>query len=86
MSLLNSNCDGDRCRLGADRTVKVYPLGAGGNLILCSACFAHENSARFERRQEYCRAQPGNPTDSSEAQTRWPHVAWRSAKTYECVP
>ena len=33
--------------------VRVYPLGGGGNLILCRHCWAHENRYRYERQQNY---------------------------------
>ncbi len=57
----NPNCDGSHCRSETGE-VRVYPLGGGGNLILCHACFAHENRYRFERARE-----TKNPDD-------WPQV------------
>lgn len=38
----NPNCDGGRCK-SATGEVRVYPLGGGGNLILCATCWAYEN-------------------------------------------
>jgi hypothetical protein len=45
------NCDGGHC---ADPRgpVRVYPLGGGGNLILCHSCWAHENRYRHLRAVE----------------------------------
>ena len=52
MSDINPNCDGAHCTDPAGE-VRVYPLGAGGNLILCYRCWQHENSSpnhsRFHR-------------------------------------
>lgn len=67
----NPKCDGDHCR---DNTgiVKVYPLGAGGNLILCHSCWAHENRYRFERGRE-----TGEPQN-------WPQRDWyNNAEVYD---
>jgi hypothetical protein len=61
----NPNCDGSHC-LHAFGAVKVYPLGGGGNLILCRRCWAHENSYRESRKN------PGN----------FPTVEWDHAETY----
>ena len=47
----NPNCDGAHCRT-VNSEVRVYPIGAGGNLILCQACFAHENRYNYERGRE----------------------------------
>jgi hypothetical protein len=44
----NPNCSGGHCR-SETGPVKVYPLGGGGNLILCRACWAHENDYRRQR-------------------------------------
>ena len=68
MSNINPNCDGSHCR--ENGPVRVYPLGAGGNLILCHACFAHENRYRYNRGVETKR-----PHD-------WPQVNWATAKPY----
>lgn len=65
----NTNCDGSHCRTTYG-PVKLYPLGAGGNLILCQGCFAHENRYRLERGAET--GQPDN----------WPTVAWSTARIY----
>jgi hypothetical protein len=68
MSNINPDCDGDHCRSHSE--VRVYPLGAGGNLILCLACFAYENKYRFNR---------GKETRSPD---NWPQVNWYTAKHY----
>lgn len=69
MSNINPNCDGSHCR-EARGQVRLYPLGAGGNLILCGACFAHENRYRAERAAETKRL------------ADWPQVLWQTAKPY----
>lgn len=56
---------------GGPDEVRVYPLGSGGNLILCQLCFAHENRYRFER---------GRETGAPE---NWPQVSWGTAKVYD---
>ena len=66
----NPMCDGGHCR-SEDGEVRVYPLGAGGNLILCHACFAHENRFNYERGRE-----TGRPKD-------WPQIDWSKAEVYE---
>lgn len=66
----NPNCCGGHCREERGE-VRVYPLGAGGNLILCHACWAHENRYRFNRALE---------TGES---TRWPQVDWNTAEVYQ---
>ena len=48
MSDINPNCCGDHCT-ERDGEVRVYPLGGGANLILCLACWAHENRYRYDR-------------------------------------
>jgi hypothetical protein len=67
----NNNCDGSHCRSEAGE-VRLYPLGGGANLILCHACWAHENRYRYERAHER-NAEPAN----------WPQVNWHAAKIYE---
>jgi hypothetical protein len=69
MNEKNYNCDGSHCRQ-PDGQVRVYPTGAGGNLILCMACFAHENRYRYERAFETRR-----PED-------FPQVDWATAEIY----
>ena len=69
MSNLNPNCCGGHCREERGE-VRVYPLGAGGNLILCHACWAHENRYRYERGREMKR-----PAD-------WPQENWYAAEVY----
>jgi hypothetical protein len=66
----NYNCDGDKCQ-SATGEVRVYPIGAGGNLILCRSCWEHENDFNYQRGREM-----GRPQD-------WPLQDWNSAKVYE---
>ena len=65
----NWNCCGDKCR-DPNSEVRVYPLGSGGNLILCHACWAHENG--YRRRQGKWIGRP----------EEWPEVDWSTAKVY----
>ena len=65
----NLNCDGGYCQ-EATSEVRVYPLGGGANLILCHACWAHENRYRHERGREQNRPQD------------WPQVNWQTAEVY----
>ena len=65
----NPNCDGGHCR-EAQGEVRLYPLSGGANLILCHACWAHENRYRYER---------GRETGAPE---NWPQLNWNSAKVY----
>ena len=71
MRNLNPNCDGSHCHF-SDSEVRVYPLGSGGNLILCQTCFAHENRYRHIRSTEY-----GRPEE-------WPQVNWAYSEVYKC--
>jgi len=65
----NWNCDGGHCTDPNSET-RVYPLGGGANLILCMACFAHENRHRVRR---------GRAIKQPEY---WPQVNWVTAKRY----
>lgn len=65
----NPNCDGGYCT-SATGEVRVYPLGAGGNLHLCMACFTRENRYRYHRGVE-----TKNPDN-------WPQVDWVKAEKY----
>jgi hypothetical protein len=65
----NPNCDGGQCRSETGE-VRVYPLGGGGNLILCHACWTHENQYRIERARE-----TKNPDN-------WPTINWAAAEIY----
>jgi len=69
MKVQNPNCDGGHCRVTTGQ-VRVYPLGAGGNLILCESCWKHENRYRLGRGQET--REPSN----------WPQVDWSCAEVY----
>jgi hypothetical protein len=66
----NYNCDGAHCG-DKDGEVRVYPLGAGGNLILCISCAAHENHYRYLRGKET--GQPAN----------FPQVNWFECEVYK---
>ncbi len=65
----NNNCDGDWCASNYG-PVKIYPLGGSGNLILCHACWAHENKFRYHRGKET--KEPDN----------WPQHNWYAAELY----
>ena len=67
---LNPNRDGGHCA-SATGQVRVYPIGAGGNLILCRACFDHENAYNRERERQERRPRG-----------HWPSVEWERAKVY----
>ena len=69
MSIHNPNCDGSHCH-GQHGEVRVYPLGAGGNLILCHTCWAHENRYRYERGRE-----TGHPEN-------FPQINWDNGERY----
>jgi hypothetical protein len=77
----NYNCDNDKCT-DANSEVRVYPLGAGGNLILCQACWAHENRYRYMRAFDH---NGGKKMDiaGSEGEKLWPQKDWYKAKVYE---
>jgi hypothetical protein len=65
----NWNCDGSGPH-SSNPEVRVYPLGAGGNLILCSKCFYRENQWRAQRTREV-----GD-------KTAWPQIDWNTAEVY----
>jgi hypothetical protein len=71
--MINWNCDGSGPH--ADGEVRIYPLGAGGNLILCCNCFRRENQYRLIRRQDYW-------ADDPRAEENWPTVDWNTAEVY----
>jgi len=62
----NWNCDGARCT-DANGETRMFPLGGGANLILCSACFAYENRYRARRGGE---------------RYGFPAINWVTAKRY----
>ncbi len=62
----NYNCDNDKCT-SPDGEVRVYPLGSGGNLLLCRACWAYENNYRASRGGE---------------RADWPLLNWEKAEVY----
>tara|TARA_Y100000310_G_scaffold54162_1_gene49692 strand:+ start:717 stop:1352 length:636 start_codon:yes stop_codon:yes gene_type:complete len=65
----NNNCDGGGPHTSG--TVKLYPIGGGGNLILCHRCWARENRYNAERGRE-----TGCPEN-------FPQVDWRTANVYD---
>ena len=69
MSDINPNCDGSHCP-DPNGQVRVYPLGSGGNIIVCQTCAAHENRYRYER---------GRETGAPE---NWPQVNWFKCEVY----
>ena len=70
----NQNCDGAHCpdinETYQPQEVRVYPIGGGGNLILCHACWAHENQYNFNRGKE------------TRCPENFPQHDWATAKTY----
>lgn len=44
----NNNCDGGHC-ISTQGQVRVLPIGGGGNLILCQACFNYEIAWRKDQ-------------------------------------
>lgn len=44
----NPNCDHNRCTF-FDSEVRLFPIGSGGNMILCRACYRHEVDYLMER-------------------------------------
>ena len=66
----NNYCDGsteNRCLPGQ---VRLYPIGGGGNMIYCRACFQRENQYRSER---------GKETGNSD---NWPQHDWEKSEIY----
>lgn len=66
----NFGCDGGHCVRSAGET-RVLPIGGGGNLILCRACYAYELAWRAERNREL----------GSAAQFDLP--SWESLEVYQ---
>lgn len=66
---LKNHCDGAGPHGGPD-VVRLYPLGGGGNLILCECCAARENRYRRER---------GRETGAPE---NWPQINWHECEHY----
>lgn len=60
----NWNCDGSGPHTEGE--VRVYPLGAGGNLILCHHCWANENRFRYGKHDA----------------ENWPQINWYQAEVY----
>jgi len=82
MSDINVNCCGSKCR-DPHGEVRVYPLGGGANLILCHACWTHENSYRRMRQRNYMLGSPYHVDDSKRAEENWPQHNWDEAEKYE---
>lgn len=66
--MLNPNCDGSHCT-NPKGEVRLYPLGGGGNLILCASCWNYENAYRARQAKAFG---PEN----------WPQVDWNSSEIY----
>lgn len=50
-----NECDGTGPHGGIDNQhveTRIYPIGGGGNLILCWKCFVKENRYNYERGRE----------------------------------
>lgn len=65
----NPNCDGSgphSSKLG----VRLYPIGGGGNLILCHACWIRENHYAQQRGKE------------SGCPENWSQPNWHKAVQY----
>ena len=77
----NPNCDGGHCKKSTGET-RVYPLGGGGNLILCFDCWVHENKYRHQRKIAYIYQTPHREQDRQEAEKAWPQQNWYQAKIY----
>jgi|SRR3954465_11458005 hypothetical protein len=87
MSDVNPSCDGSHC-VDSKGEVRIYSLGAGGNLHLCRACWAHENWYRKGRTQDYLKmandmCQRDNDDFykklKAEAEQNWPQLDWYAA-------
>lgn len=80
----NWNCDGGNCR-ESNGEVRLYPLGGGANLILCRACWAHENLYRHMRNVEYA-AKARLPSNykvlGADGKELWPQMNWSEGKVY----
>ena len=59
----NYNCDGEVCR-EPHGPVKRMPIGGGAGLILCQACWAHENRHTYNHNIK-------NGKDPLEGQEDW---------------
>lgn len=79
--MTNPNCDNNKCTTAIGE-VRVYPLGAGGNLIVCRSCWHHENRYREQRQREAMRA--GDTRAAAAA--KWPIESWDAATVYAGAP
>jgi hypothetical protein len=77
----NNMCDTDKCT-DSHGEVRVYPLSSGGNLILCQACWAHENRYRWQRAFEYNGSKKLDIA-GTEGEKMWPQENWYEAEVYE---
>lgn len=64
---IDNHCDGGGPHSGNE--VRLYPLGGGGNLILCLSCWANENRFRHDMGKHY------NPAN-------FPQHNWYTSKLY----
>jgi len=82
-------CEGDHC-CEPDGEVRVYPLLFAARVILCRACWEHENRHRHERGKElgcpehwptrdWDEAQRYPEDAPEEAAARAPRICWRQA-------
>jgi hypothetical protein len=49
MSLINLNCNGDKCSPFGSKQVRWLPTGGGANAIYCKLCYLHEIEFRKYR-------------------------------------
>lgn len=71
------NCDGSGPHAPGD--IRVYPLGAGGNLLLCAACWEKENNFRTHKAKEAYEA----GSNLFRVDHNWPLIDWHTAERYE---
>lgn len=67
MSLINPDCDGDKCTEHSE--VRMLPTGGGANRILCHKCFQHEMAWRADENRRVA-----NP---------YALTTWKRLKTYD---
>lgn len=65
-----NNCDGGGPHRPGE--VRVYPIGGGGNLILCQACWAHEVGFEIERLRA-----------ARVPNSEWNLLKWEDAQVYK---
>lgn len=67
----NWNCDNSHCR-NPHGEVRIYPIGGGSNLVLCSDCWAYENRYNKSRQRK-----------SKYNEKNFPTHDWNTAKVYK---